>query len=160
MILKLINKHDVQHQKIKYNSNFYSNENSNIVHIKGTEATCVEIATEMKNALNWKTCSIAMFYEIFSPFKYISATLFRKLTFLACNNNQVYAAILEFPKIMIFFRTAKPTLARFLKYPEISLIWFLYDCKCSALAWSEDRRQARMEDNCCGYSLLQAVMKL
>ena len=56
----------------------------------------------------------------------------KKLTFLACNNNQVYAAILEFPKIMIFFRTAKPTLARFLKYPEISLIWFLYHCKCSA----------------------------
>ena len=135
MILKLINKHDVQHQKIKYNSNIYSNENSNIVYIKGTETTCVEIATEMKNALNWKTCSQLQCFMKFLAHLNIFQQHYlgnKKSTFLACNTNQVYAAILEFPKIMIFFRTAKPTLARFLKYPEISLICFLYDCKCNA----------------------------
>ena len=40
--------------------------------IKDAEATCVEIATEMKK------CSISLFSEIFSPYKHVLAAFFRK----------------------------------------------------------------------------------
>ena len=62
----------------------------------------------------------------------------KKTTFLACNFEQVYAAILESSKnITIFFRTAESTLAGSMKFPEISMTWFLYaqfieGCKCNA----------------------------
>ena len=46
--------------------------------LKGAEATCVNIATEKKNALRWKTCSISIFSEIFSPYNYVLAALLRK----------------------------------------------------------------------------------
>ena len=40
---------------------------------------CVEIATETKkNALDWKTYSMSMFSESFSPYKHVLAVLFRK----------------------------------------------------------------------------------
>ena len=44
----------------------------------------------------------------------------KKPTFLACNPEQVYAAILEFQKITIFFRTAKSTLTKFLMFHGFS----------------------------------------
>ena len=39
--------------------------------IKDAEATCVEIATEMKK------CSISLFSEIFSPYRHVLAAFFR-----------------------------------------------------------------------------------
>ena len=48
------------------------------VTIKCAEATCVDIATEMKNALDWNTCSISTSFEIFDPCKHVLAALFRK----------------------------------------------------------------------------------
>ena len=56
----------------------------------------------------------------------------KKPTFLARNPEQVYAVILEFSKNNDLFRTGKPTLTGFQKFPKISLTWFLYDCKCNA----------------------------
>ena len=46
--------------------------------VEGAEATCVEIATKTKKILDWKTCPISMFSEIFSPYKLVAAALFRK----------------------------------------------------------------------------------
>ena len=47
--------------------------------VKGAEATYVEIATEIKKStLDWKTYSISMFSEFFSPYKHVLAALFRK----------------------------------------------------------------------------------
>ena len=48
----------------------------------------------------------------------------KKPAFLGCNLEQVYVAIWRSSKITIFFRTAKPTLAGFLKIPKISLTQF------------------------------------
>ena len=36
----------------------------------------------------------------------------------------------------IFFRTTKSSLVRSLKFSEIYLTWFLWDCKCNAQKWS------------------------
>ena len=41
-------------------------------------------------------------------------------------------ALWNLQKIVIFFRTAKPTFARSLKFPKISLTWFLL-CKVTAI---------------------------
>ena len=49
----------------------------------------------------------------------------KKPTFLACNTVSVDAAISESSKINDLFRTAKSTPTRSLKFPEISLTWFL-----------------------------------
>ena len=38
----------------------------------------MKIATEMKNVLDLKKCPISMLSEIFSPYKHVSAALFRK----------------------------------------------------------------------------------
>ena len=48
--------------------------------LKGAEATCMEIASEMKKCfiLKKKICSISMFSEIFSPYNPVLAALFRK----------------------------------------------------------------------------------
>ena len=56
-------------------------ETSGIFHttaIKGDEGTCVEIASEMKNALDRKTCQISIFSENFSPYNHGLAALFIK----------------------------------------------------------------------------------
>ena len=39
-----------------------------------------------------------MFSELFSPYKHVLVALFSKPTFLACNPEQAYAAILESSK--------------------------------------------------------------
>ena len=56
----------------------------------------------------------------------------KKPTVLACNSEKVYEAILESSKNNDLFQNAKPTLTRFLEFLEISLTWFLHDCKCNA----------------------------
>ena len=45
---------------------------------KGGEATCLDTVTEMKNVLDWTTCLISMFSELFSPYEHALAALFRK----------------------------------------------------------------------------------
>ena len=55
-----------------------------------------------------------------------------KPTFLGCNSNKFMLPFWNFQKIAIFFRAIKPTLAGFLKFPEISVTWFLYGFKCNA----------------------------
>ena len=41
-------------------------------------------------------------------------------------------------KLKIFFRTAKSTIAGSLKLPEISLTWFLKDCKCTPFFFTDN----------------------
>ena len=67
----------------------------------------------------------------------------RRMSALTTNPNKVMLSFWDFQKITIFFRTAKSTLAGFLKFPEISLTWFLYDCKYKNEA--KTGRQAKME---------------
>ena len=57
---------------------FFILNDSNLSVLKGAQETCMEIAIEMQNALDWKTCPISMFCEIFSPYKYVLAALFKK----------------------------------------------------------------------------------
>ena len=45
---------------------------------KSAEATCVKIATKMKNVLDWKKDPISIFSEIFGPYKHILEALFTK----------------------------------------------------------------------------------
>lgn len=45
---------------------------------KGEEATRVEIVNEMKKCSRLKDFLISMFNEIFSPYKHVLVTLFRK----------------------------------------------------------------------------------
>ena len=80
-----------------------------IASVKGAEATRVEISTEMKKCFRLNdmlSFNINMFWQHYLGNK--------KPTFLACNPEHVYAAILEFSKHNVFFRTAKLTLADFL----------------------------------------------
>ena len=52
---------------------------THLLTFKDSEATCVEIATEIKkNALDWKTCSILMLPGIFRPYEHVLAALFTK----------------------------------------------------------------------------------
>ena len=111
-----------------------------------------------KNTLDLKTCSISIFSEIFSPDKHVLAALFRKKksTFLACNSEQVYAAILELSKNNNLFQNHQiyshwilEMYQNFLDMASVRLqMW------CIRVKW----RQTKIEGTC--YKLLPAVTKL
>ena len=56
----------------------------------------------------------------------------KKPTFLACNTEQVYAAILESSKINDLFQNRQIYSRRIFEISKISLTWFLKGCKCNA----------------------------
>ena len=67
-----------------------------------------------------------MFSGIFSSCKFKQHYLGnKKPIFLACNTEQVYAAILESSEINDLFQNRQIYFAGSLEFPEISLTWFL-----------------------------------
>ena len=86
--------------------------------LKGSMSTCMEIVTEMKNALEWKTCLTSMFSETFSPHEHALAALWQHYlenkisTCLAFISQQAYAAIFEIFKKMRSFPEPPNSISR------------------------------------------------
>ena len=76
MVSKTFLKNKWKRRKLIFNRLLHDIEKNSF--LKVAEATCVEIASEMKNWFRLKKCSMSMFSEIFSSYNQVLAALFRK----------------------------------------------------------------------------------
>ena len=138
--------------------------------IKVADAVCVEIATAMKKCSRLKDMPdfnvLWNFQPIWTCFSSIVLEIRNQLSSLVIPNKSMLP-FWNLQKLTAFFRTAKSTLARSLKFPKISLIWFLYGCKCNVETWSgsEDnykngRQLGWLQTRLATYSFLPVVRKL